>query len=674
MKNLALFSVLTVLLISCNKESHFNDGTTINGAIVPSDIREYQVPSNFDYRTSMDIKTDISVKGLDNSPLGGIRIDFYTKDPFQGGELFASGFTSNDGILHTDIKIPSYLKEIYVQCNYKGFANSKVVQASDQLSINFGGTPAPRQFKKGKTSGSQSLIPAGGNVYYMGSAGSLGLPDYLENPGDQIDQVFLDDINTSLPSNQNVSIHNPSYLSNANEFEIVIDQISDVWVTFVAEGAGYKNALGYYVYDSNNPPSSASQIDSIKIIFRNTSLAGSGGLLNAGDKVHLGRFPAGKTISWVLFQNAYNSSSNTVNINAQRIYSKADFNPEPIVSDRQHNVQLVDNARQLILNGFEDILRNQSNCDHDFEDLLYYVTSNPWTAIETGNIPPVTPSADSDGDGVNDQVDDYPNDPNRALDVNYMGNIGFEDLWPAQGDYDFNDLVMGYDIDHVMNASNEVVDIKADWTIRAVGAGFNNGFGFEFQNVLPSAVQSLTGNSLKEGIISTNANGTESGQTNATVIAFDNVFNEIQHVGGPFINTIKTDPYANEVTMNIVLSFNSPQPLNDVGLPPYNSFIFVNGDRGKEVHLADHSPTDLANTAYFGTADDDSNINQERFYKTSNNLPWGLHIYGNYDYPIEYEPINNAYTKFGSWAQSSGTTFEDWYLDQSGYRNSALIY
>ena len=383
----------------------------------------------------------------------------------------------------------------------------------------------------------------------------------------------------------------------------------------------------------------------------------------------------------MLLQNGYSSSTNTVSTTATRLYSLADLNPEPNASQRQHTVQLVDNARELLINTFEDLNRasasanpNGYSTDNDFEDLIFYVTANPWTGVDVGTSPPLVPGVDSDNDGVNDESDDYPNDNQRALDVEYSGNIGYEDLWPSQGDYDFNDLVMEYDVTHVLNAQNEVVDVNADWTIRAVGAGFNNGFGWEFENISSSVVSSVSGTSLQEGIINVAANGTESGQTYATVIAFDDVFNEIQHAGGAFINTVKADPQVPAVTKSITVNFNTPQDVNDVGLPPYNAFIFVDGDRTKEVHLSGNRPTDLADVSLFGTQDDASDVNQGEYYKTSNNLPWAIHIFGDYNYPVEFSPIDDAHLNFSQWAQSGGSSLEDWYLELPGYRDLSKIY
>ncbi|MCC7317305.1 MAG: DUF4842 domain-containing protein, partial [Bacteroidales bacterium] len=33
-----------------------------------------------------------------------------------------------------------------------------------------------------------------------------------------------------------------------------------------------------------------------------------------------------------------------------------------------------------------------------------------------------------------------------------------------------------------------------------------------------------------------------------------------------------------------------------------------------------------------------------------------------------------TYLKFAEWALSSGTEYQDWYLDKSGYRNTDNIY
>ena len=93
-----------------------------------------------------------------------------------------------------------------------------------------------------------------------------------------------------------------------------------------------------------------------------------------------------------------------------------------------------------------------------------------------------------------------------------------------------------------------------------------------------------------------------------------------------------------------------------------------------EVHLSDYPPTALADQSLFGTLDDDTDPGTGKYYKTSNNLPWAINIYESFEYPIEKQQVVWAYLKFVAWATSSGTTFEDWYKDLPGYRDSSKIY
>lgn len=94
-----------------------------------------------------------------------------------------------------------------------------------------------------------------------------------------------------------------------------------------------------------------------------------------------------------------------------------------------------------------------------------------------------------------------------------------------------------------------------------------------------------------------------------------------------------------------------------------------------EIHLADHIPTDLANQALFGSAQDDTSIGAAKYYKSANNLPWALDISGDFSYPAEGNDIINTYLEFVNWATSNGATSADWYSNTtSGYRNASLIY
>ena len=289
-------------------------------------------------------------------------------------------------------------------------------------------------------------------------------------------------------------------------------------------------------------------------------------------------------------------------------------------------------------------------------------------------------SDDADGDGIKDSEDDYPGDPARAFN-NYFpatgfGSLSFEDLWPGQGDYDFNDLVLDYRFTTVTNVSNKVVDVIGTFVIRAIGAGQPNGFGFQLPgNNLSASDITVSGSLIKSDYISLEDNGLESGQTKPTVIVFDNA-NEIMPAGEGFgVNVDPEKEYVDPDTIVVSMAFAlNKYSAQDIDLIHFNPFMIVSGIRGKEIHLPDYPPTALVDASYFGSMDDTSDPNSGRFYKTANNLPWAINIPESFDYLIEKNEITTGYLKFYDWAASSGAIYPDWFKDKAGYRNKAVIY
>lgn len=257
-----------------------------------------------------------------------------------------------------------------------------------------------------------------------------------------------------------------------------------------------------------------------------------------------------------------------------------------------------------------------------------------------------------------------------------FGTLAYEDLWPGKGDYDFNDLVIDYQFEIITNTSNFVESVVGTFTIKAIGASFENGFGFQFPSTITASDLTVSGYSLTENIVTLDGNGTEANQSAPTIIVFDNVYNEMLHPGGAIgVNTEVGAPYVTPVTITINITFKpNTYTYNDLDISSFNPFIFVNLDRTVEVHLPDYEPTDLADQSLFGNAEDDSNPATGKYYKTVNNLPWAIHIYESFDYPIEKQEVVWAYLKFAEWAESNGSSFQDWYKDLQGYRNSGLIY
>lgn len=282
--------------------------------------------------------------------------------------------------------------------------------------------------------------------------------------------------------------------------------------------------------------------------------------------------------------------------------------------------------------------------------------------------------ADADGDGIADELDAYPNDPTRAFNSFYPNEVdyasyAFEDLWPNYGDYDFNDLVVNFNYKIVTNAQNKIVDVITKFKVKAAGASFNNGFGISF-DVNPDYVESVTGCIKVGNTINIDPKGFEAGHTNKTVIIAVDAVNTL--LGRSVINTIHSGYTVQSELDTIVMHLSTPQA--SVGNIPFNPFIYIDQDRGKEVHLKDHAPTALANLVYFGTMNDGSNPGIGQYYRSTTGLPWGIEIPVDFEYPLEKADILQTYLHFAAWAQSSGSEYPDWYMNLPGYRNAANIY
>jgi LruC domain-containing protein len=179
-------------------------------------------------------------------------------------------------------------------------------------------------------------------------------------------------------------------------------------------------------------------------------------------------------------------------------------------------------------------------------------------------------------------------------------------------------------------------------------------------------------------------NGLEANQPEAaTVIVYDDSYNILTHPGeGIGVNTDETATYVSPESVVIQMVFfengsfasGGPVAFDDLDIGNFNPFIIVNQDRDVEVHLLDFAPSNLSDQTIFGTFHDDSDPDQQRYYTTTNNLPWAINIPILFEYPQEKKEVVAAYNHFAEWAESSGLDYDDWYENKLGYRNDALIY
>lgn len=667
MKKFILIALSAGLIGSCKRELPNSSGNPNSN---PGSIFEMTVPNGFTYESAKDFDLEIAILNREDKLVAGVRVDLYSALPEEGGKLIFKGLTDKNGVLKSTVRIPLGLKNLFLESSFAGIPSGiQIPVQGNSIKFQLGGSnPQYVQTRNPEfkfATGSnlmKNLAKVSNKIVPVWNAN--GVPSNLV-ARDVVPNALVNDIWATLPSRVSVPQNRPQLLDeNAYQRNIVLTKQADVWVTFITEGAGFRNTLFFYRYNKNNPPTSVSQIDTLFLIFPNASLQNSNGGLLTGDKVYLGRFGADTVISYGIIANGFDAATSTVGAGFWFLYGNKNFNPEPKDSLKQHMVMLYDNAGKRFIMGFEDINRTASGCDHDFNDVLFYTTSNPVDAISTTNIAVLPPSSDRDGDGVNDVDDEYPDDNARAFN-NYYPSIGakatvaFEDLWPFYGDYDMNDVVVDFRYKLVTNGQNAVKDVVADYTLRASGGQIDNVFAVEFPALRTNAT-AVQGAFL------------EAGQTNTVLTIFPNI-RGLQNRW----NTVPGEPLSDSVNKSVSFSLTTPVAISSFGLGAFNPFIYgtTNGkNRGMEIHLPGRKPTNLAERSVLGTGNDRSNTGSNHEYLSEHNLPWAIEIPERFDYPIERSEITQVHLKFAAWSQSGGAQFQDWYKNLNGYRNSELIY
>lgn len=237
---------------------------------------------------------------------------------------------------------------------------------------------------------------------------------------------LLTEVQEALPESIDV---NQEFLSDYYNPNIILQSDAHVAVTFLDEGAGYKNSLGYFTFSDTTFDgytfgdldtdgsghigiSELQSIDGIDagMVFNNSSEAGGGGSLVAGDTVTLGGatitnvsgtdfdmtggtlFEEGTNVGFFLLQNAWDGSEvqgwDDTGTDPLAMYTVDFLNPENSTSatidnadDYSRHVAMMTSTvdEDAVILGFEDLVRPYG--DNDFNDAVFIVSTDPVTAL-----------------------------------------------------------------------------------------------------------------------------------------------------------------------------------------------------------------------------------------------------------------------------------------------------
>ena len=266
---------------------------------------------------------------------------------------------------------------------------------------------------------------------------------------------------------------------------------------------------------------------------------------------------------------------------------------------------------------------------------------------------------DADGDGVPNAADAFPCETGAVAAAFYPGQgdhgmVVFEDLWPANGDLDFNDAVITYNYIFKLNQHGHVHSVRATFNALALGGDLSSGLGLQLpvSRWAVALVTRVVGNGQAEVLTPSSAD------PQLTVRISDNLRELFGNASGP-INADPNRPVRVGQPIEVEILFWAPIPL-DISTSPYDLFIFRSDDPSHEIHRPEFGGTAAMNTALFLTGDDGTSFS--RSFVNTAGLPFALSFPTLVPYPSEGVEISRLYPDILQFAASNGATHQDFYV------------
>src|SRR6185369_12834926 len=292
----------------------------------------------------------------------------------------------------------------------------------------------------------------------------------------------------------------------------------------------------------------------------------------------------------------------------------------------------------------------------NIKDRIAFKLLAPLLAAGALLVPASSRAADLDADGISDDADGVPCDP-RASSVAFapakdqQGSLVFEDLWPAKGDLDFNDVALSYNYIFFLDDAGRVSSIQASINLLAAGGTIANSVRLHLPVAADAAATiQLNGSDGVSHAIAPEANEHE------LVLS---LIQDIHAAMGDTKSNSMTDKRSvPAVPLNLYIKFENPISI-DLAQAPFDLYIERVDEPGHQIHQVAYAGTDTMDASLFGSADDGST--QNRHFVDVNGLPFALSVPATFKWPLEQTSISTAYPDITPWASSGGAVHADWY-------------
>lgn len=504
----------------------------------------------------------------------------------------------------------------------------------------------------------------------------------------------LQEIGSILPERSSAG---SAFLSDSYSPNLNVTKACSVEIVFIWEGAGYQNSLGWFRYRELS--SGGYEVLEADLVIRNASFPSAGSaqsghvyklksalgaekVFQAGDKVGFfliadGNRRSSEVANWQHSMPGVPSTNPEQNRRIGRgLYTTLSrLNPEfaRAAPDKARHLAMIwmpgtvgflDGERYLLC-GFEDLDRSR-NSDEDFNDLVFIVRSNPIDAIDNTQAFQFR-GGDPDGDGVYGIADHFPSDATRAQSTRFPNTgwnaLAFEDSYPSVGDADYNDVVIAYSFERVVDAAGKLKDLIGTFHLTARGAAYDHAFGVHLEGIPGDALGTLRierrvggANPVMEALEQRSVSDLIYIDKRRVREIFDSTKRILPPPNGETFSNTRFDPTtSNAGGARFHITFDTAIDASSMRVAPYDPYLAIKryGDGIWDVHLPGHA----------GFADRASHlppVSNPPFYD-ANKFPWVLEVPPAWRFPMERREISYAYPGFNAWRESFGAASKAWY-------------
>lgn len=456
-----------------------------------------------------------------------------------------------------------------------------------------------------------------------------------------------------------------------NTDDIWMQKAGPISVTFLGQNTCFNNSVGYYYYSEGNKPDSLKNANII-MLFPNTqdgmweksnntdknTIPSTGmkrnttvqlkyypNIAEGSQEGATDIFPEGTRIGLVLACNAFSNRVGCVN---KQIKNRSTTTPGLSLDDNGNVI--TDETRSVIFRVDKDVFVGfeEYKDDKNFTDCVLSINTIPSDALVVEKV--------------------IKNEDLQITSTKSAAVYAFEDLWPYQGDYDFNDVIVDYKRETIFTQGKKIAESFILKTYQNI-AGNQNGLGvqinrtgsgysdnFESQGSMSCLIKKKGSDVYEPVELAYEPKNVDGNNRKPVYLITDNVQ---ENMGAEY---------------KLTYTFNyAVEPNKDLGIDIL-PFIYRNLDNGKrwEVHIAKEKPTFKMDESLFGMGDDASRSNSDYCFirKRGGKYPFAIRLEGATVEDIkpllnpanERKSIDTIYPGYKTWCDNYGNQkYANWY-------------